>query len=656
MKLLDIRARLLLAAIVPVTLVALVLSAIFLMGRLDDLEQAHTQQAQSQVRQIADASEYGIFSANMESLQALATGGVKVSGVRAVMILDATGRVLTSAGTSVYRDRLRALPEGAFFRDEHANIDVFSQSVVPMQIALDDHFGGESKTVTQTTLGRVVIEVSRTAVITRTLNLLLAGLAVTLGGVLMGVWLAVRISRGVIRPILNVSEVIDRLGHGELSTRLEVKPNDPLQELQNNLNQMAERLERGRDQLEQRVEEVTHELRKKKEEAEQATLSKSQFLSAASHDLRQPTHALGMFVARLAQLPHSDEAQALIVNLDASVLAMQDLLDALLDISRLEANAVRVDASPFPIADLLNQLNTTLAPEAFAKGLGLRVRSSPLWVLSDSSLLHRILLNLMSNALRYTNRGGVLVVCRPTRGGQALRIEVWDTGIGIAPQHQQDIFKEFYQVGNVERDRSQGLGLGLNIVQRTAKLLDHPLGVCSRPGQGTRFSIEVPVTAALARSDVAAPLEDALEDRLTGLKVLVIEDDALVSLALVSLLESWGCVVTVVEGLTQAEPLITQGFALRVLISDYRLRAGQNGLDAILRLREISPRHLPACLLSGDTNPELMQSTRLVGLTLLHKPVRPAKLRNLLRHLAQEGGPDDRRAHTLVVDDVPERK
>ena len=656
MKILDIRSRLLLAAIVPVTLVALVLSAIFLMGRLDDLEQAHTQQAQSQLRQIADASEYGIFSANTESLQALATVGVRAPGVRSVMILDATGRVLASAGQSVYMHRLDLVPAGDFFRHEQSHIDVFSQPVVSMPITLDEALGEAPKTAAQTTLGRVVIEVSRKVVIARALNLLLIGLAVTLSGVLMGVWLAVRISRGVIRPILSVSEVIDRLGRGELSTRLVLKPNDPLRELQHNLNQMAERLERGRDELEQRVEEVTHELREKKEEAEQATLSKSQFLSAASHDLRQPIHALGLFVARLAQLPHSDETQALIVNLDASVQAMQDLLDALLDISRLEANAVRVNASAFPISEILTQLRVTLAPESLAKGVGLRVHSSPLWVWSDSSLLYRILLNLVSNALRYTSRGGVLVACRSTRGGQTLRIEVWDTGIGIAPQHQQDIFKEFYQVGNVERDRSQGLGLGLNIVQRTAKLLEHPLNICSRLGQGTRFSIEVPVSAALARADTSVPLEIPLEDHLTGLTVLVIEDDALVSLALVSLLESWGCIVKVVEGLAQAEPLIAQGFAPRILISDYRLRAGQNGLDAILRMREIIPYHLPACLLSGDTNPELMQSTRLAGLTLLHKPVRPAKLRNLIRHLAQEGGPDDRRVHTLVVDDVPDRK
>lgn len=656
MKLLDIRSRLLLAAILPVTLVATVLSAIFLIGRLGDLEQAHTQRAQSLLRQISDASEYGIFTANVGGLQSLATGGVREPGVQSVIILNAAGRVLVHAGQSAYSQRPDLLPNAAFFKDALTHNDVFSRFVMVTPIELDDALNQPPQTTSVTPLGRVVIEMSRSAVNAQTVRLLLAGLGVTLGGLLMGIWLAVRISRGVIHPILNVSDVIGRLGRGELSTRLQVVANDPFQELQQNLNQMAERLERGRDELEQRVNEVTHALREKKEEAEQATLSKSQFLSAASHDLRQPIHALGMFVARLAQLPHSDETQALIVNLDASVQAMQDLLDALLDISRLEANAVRVNASPFPIAELLTQLNTTLAPEAFAKGLGLRVRSSPLWVLSDSSLLYRILLNLVSNALRYTNHGRVLVACRLTGDGQVLRIEVWDTGIGIAPQHQQDIFKEFYQVGNVERDRSQGLGLGLNIVQRTAKLLDHPLQLCSRPGQGTRFSIEVPVTTMLTRTDVAQPVEAALDDHLIDLPVLVIEDDALVSLALVSLLESWGCVVNVVEGLTQAELLIEQGFAPRVVISDYRLRGGHNGLDAIVRLRQISSQHLPACLLSGDTNPELMQSTRLAGLTLLHKPVRPAKLRNLIRHLAQEGGPDDRRNHTLVVDEVPERK
>ncbi len=656
MKVLDIRSRMLLAAILPVTLVAMVLFTIFLIGQLGDLEQAHTRRAQSLLRQIADASEYGIFSANVGSLQALAAAGVREPGVRSVMIVDAGGRVMAHAGQSVYSQRPDLLPEVVSFRDERTNDDVFTRPVVSTPILLDDALGEEPKSAAPTTLGRVVIQVSRTEVLARTLNLMWAGLVVTLGGVLIGVWLAIWISKGVIRPILKVSDMIDRLGHDELSARITVQADDPLQDLQHGVNQMAERLERGRDELEQRVNEVTYELREKKEEAEMATLSKSQFLSAASHDLRQPMHALGMFVARLAQLPHSDETQALIINLELSVQAMQDLLDALLDISRLEANAVGVNASAFPIADILTQLKTTLAPEAFAKGLGLRVRSSPLWVLSDSSLLYRILLNLVSNALRYTHSGAVLVACRLTDGGQKLRIEVWDTGIGIAPQHQQDIFKEFYQVGNIERDRSHGLGLGLNIVQRTAKLLDHPLGVCSMLGQGTRFSIEVPVAAMGVSAAGIQTTVTELEDYLLGLKILVIEDDALASLALVSLLESWGCEVSLVEGLSQALTLIEQGLKPGVLISDYRLRGGENGLDAILYLRKLALGHLPACLLSGDTNPELIQSTRLVGLTLLHKPVRPAKLRNLLRHLSQEVGSKDQRVHALMGDELFDRK
>ncbi len=644
----DIRSRVLLAAIFPVTLVAALLSTVFLTGRVGDLDQANTQRAQAMVRQIAVASEYGLFSANVGSLQALAVGAMREPDMRSVVILDASGNELARAGKVGYAKQPNLRPEANAVQNEASQQEVFVQSVTSMSVKLDDVFEGDSKADVKAPLllGHVVIEMSRSSINARLLNLLLAGLWVTLGGLLFGVWLAVRISRGVLRPILSVTDMVDRLGQGELSARMDVQPDGPLHDLQIGLNQMANRLERGRDELEQRVSEVTHELRVKKEEAEMATMAKSQFLSAASHDLRQPTHALGMFVARLAQLPHSDESQVLIVNLEASVQAMQDLLDALLDISRLEANAIRVNALAFSVAEILTQLNTTLAPEAFAKGLGLRVRPSPLWVFSDPGLLYRILLNLVSNALRYTNKGRVLVACRSSGNGQNLRIEVWDTGIGIAPQHQQDIFKEFYQVGNIERDRSQGLGLGLNIVQRTAKLLGHPLTVCSRLGQGTRFSIEVPVTTAMvARAPVLEAAEPASVDKLTGLNVLVIEDDALVSMALVSLLESWGCEVSVVEGLNQAESLMAQGLVPGVVISDYRLRGGNNGLDAVLHLRSLTPSHLPACLLSGDTNPELIQATRLAGLTLLHKPVRPAKLRSLIRHLAQESGPDDRRVH-----------
>jgi signal transduction histidine kinase len=458
---------------------------------------------------------------------------------------------------------------------------------------------------------------------------------------LFGGFLAVRIGRGVIRPILRVSDIIERIGRGELSARGEVLLDDPLRDLQLGLNQMAERLEQGRDELERRVALATLELREKKEEAETATLAKSRFLAAASHDLRQPTHALGMFVARLAQLPHDEETRHLISNLEASVRAMQDLLDALLDISRLDAHVVKVNLRAFPLEEVLEQLRSGLMPVATDKGLQLRIRHSRVWVMSDPTLLHRILLNLVSNALRYTRTGGVLVTCRLRRAGEYVRIEIWDSGIGIAKEHQNDIFKEFF--------RSKGLGLGLNIVERTAQLLGYSLELTSRPGHGTRFSIEVPVASPQPQSTLPAAPEVPGFDDLSGLKVLVIEDDALAARGLASLLKSWGCQVRLVDGLAKAMPLVAKGFVPNVIISDYRLRGGENGMDSVHHLRTAIGRDVPACLMSGDTNPELMQSARDAGLTLLHKPVRPAKLRSLIRRLAQEGGPH---ASPVQVEDV----
>jgi CheY-like chemotaxis protein/two-component sensor histidine kinase len=342
-----------------------------------------------------------------------------------------------------------------------------------------------------------------------------------------------------------------------------------------------------------------------------------------------------MFVARLAQLPHDRETRHLISNLEASVQAMQDLLDALLDISRLDAGAVRVHVQAVPLAEILEQLRGALLPVATDKGLRLRMRGSELWVMSDPILLHRILLNLLSNALRYTAHGGVLLGCRRSREGSHAWIEVWDTGRGIEPQHQKDIFREFYQIGNSERDRSKGLGLGLNIVERTAALLGHTVQLCSIPGHGTRFRIQVPLTPAGDVMATRGAPESIPADDLHGMRVLVIEDDVQSAQALRGLLDSWGCVVAVVEGLDGALTTVAGGFTPDLILSDFRLRAGETGLQTLRQLRAALGKQTPACLMSGDTEPELIQSCRDADVPLLHKPVRPAKLRTLIRRMTR---------------------
>ena len=375
-------------------------------------------------------------------------------------------------------------------------------------------------------------------------------------------------------------------------------------------------------------------LRTKKEAAESANQAKSRFLAAASHDLRQPTHAMGMFVARLTDMPHQPEARQLVDYLAQAVSDLQEMLDALFDVSQLETDAMQVKLAPIPVNRLFGQLNNSFAAAAARKGLRLRFRPSPARVQSDPVLLHRILLNLISNAIRYTAQGGVLVACRFCGNRNEARIEVWDTGIGIAAQHHERIFDEYFQVENLERDRTKGLGLGLSIVDRICRLLNHPLSMQSIPGRGTRFSLTLPLAGSPGHGQQAA--DAAPDDTLEGMRLLVIEDDELGRKALTSVLQAWGCAVTATDGVQAACQQMQPERIPDVIVSDYRLRGGSNGIEAIRMLREKAGQPIAACLISGDADARLRQLAQDAGLVLLQKPVRPAKLRSLLRHLHQE--------------------
>ncbi len=635
MKVLDIRSRMLLTAMLPVAVIALLLAALFLGARVDDLDRSHEQRARSLARQVSTASEYGLFSANVAHLQGIALGGMREPDVRSVAILDARGAWLASAGTLGYP--LPALNGAEGERhDSVRRTDLMWQPVVESTVGVEGLFDRKSGDAAPEPrlLGHVVIEFSRDSLDRREREMLLLGLAVTVAGVILGALLATRLSRGVVVPVLRVVDLVELIGRGDLSARAALLPNDPLRELQQGINQMAERLELGRDELEQRVAVATAALREKKEEAESATLAKSRFLAAASHDLRQPTHALGMFVARLAQLRHDGETQQLIGNIDASVRAMQDLLDGLLDISKFDAGAVNVQIRPVALGDLFAQLQSSLMLSADEKGLKLRVRPTQVKVMSDPTLLYRVLLNLLTNGLRYTRSGTVMLACRKSADQRFVYIEVRDSGIGIAPEHQAAVFKEFFQVGNSERDRNKGLGLGLNIVQRTVHLLGHELTLASAPGCGTRFRLKL----ALTHASVPVPREEGRESALFGeldqLNVLVVEDDALAREGLVALLASWGAQVRQAESIAGALAEVSLNGVPNLIISDYRLRDGDNGLDCIRQLRAMAGHAVPACLISGNTDVALIQDAKNQGLTLLHKPVRPAKLRSLVRRLA----------------------
>jgi signal transduction histidine kinase len=380
------------------------------------------------------------------------------------------------------------------------------------------------------------------------------------------------------------------------------------------------------------------QLRQGKEQAEAAYQAKSRFLAAASHDLRQPAHALGMFVARLTQLPHDTQTKELVAGVDASVRALQEMLDAFFDYSRLDGVSIDVRLSAFPINRIFDQLRTSFSAMATDKGLRLCIRPSCLWLNSDPVLLHRVLLNLLSNAVQNTSQGSILVICRPPQGTGPARIEVLDSGIGMASEHHEKIFEEFFQIGNHERDRAKGQGLGLSLVARACRLLNHPLRLRSALDRGTRFTLEVPVApTATLPADLAVPptVDFLVKSALDGFRVLLIEDDALGGLALQGVLASWGCQVAIARDASTACALLPSLAQPEFILSDYRLPGQHNGIEAIRLLRGQLGHEVAACVISGDTEDAVRHQVQQAGLVLLQKPVRPAKLRSLLRHAAQ---------------------
>ncbi|NRT55294.1 ATP-binding response regulator [Sphaerotilus uruguayifluvii] len=376
--------------------------------------------------------------------------------------------------------------------------------------------------------------------------------------------------------------------------------------------------------LERRVVERTAAL-------QQANQAKSRFLAAASHDLRQPVVTIGLLIDLLReQVPAP--LRPMTERVDEAVSSMEDLLKGLLDLSRLEAGTVRPRPQPVALQPLLDAIASHEGEAARRKGLRLRLRPSAATVVSDPVLLEQILRNLVSNAVRYTERGGVLVGVR--RRGERLQIDVIDTGVGIAPEDQQAVFEEFVQLdtrigaprGPALGDSSRGLGLGLSIVQRSAALLGHRLLLDSRPGRGSRFSLQL--DSAVPLQPVPAPSGAARRRPLQGLRLTVVEDEPTVQAALRARLEAWGAVVQCHDGLTPLRHQLVQRprghSGIDLLITDHRLR-GASGLDVVEAVRSYGGP-VPVLVITGDTSPGDLSLLSASGLQVLHKPFRAEQL------------------------------
>ena len=436
-------------------------------------------------------------------------------------------------------------------------------------------------------------------------------------------------ARRMVVPIRALQEGAMRIGRGNLTQRIVIKTNDELEALGDEFNKMATQLQESYATLEHKVEERTRQL-------ELANLAKSRFLAAASHDLRQPLHALGLFVAQLHDRVRANERRRIVARINAALSAMNELFNALLDISKLDAGVLSPSVTEFPVAKLLDRVDTTFTEAAREKGLSLRVISSSTWVSSDFILLERIVFNLVSNAIRYTSSGSVVVGCR--KRGVNLRIEVWDTGPGVPQDQQQNIFGEFYRLGAPGGDGRSGLGLGLAIVDRLCRLLNHSVLLTSISGKGSCFSVEVPRVVARPEISETRPPADPLMDASDRKLVVVIDDDPLVLEGMGGLFRSWGYHLLFAG--TDDEALA--GVADRdrppdLIVSDYHLSGGKTGIEVIEGLRRTLSAEIPAFLVSGDTSPELLREALASGYHLLHKPVDPMTLRAMVSYVMRGG-------------------
>ena len=471
---------------------------------------------------------------------------------------------------------------------------------------------------------RVFVELALDEAYTPLYSSLGLTVALLLAGLGFAVLLSFVLVRRMVRPVQALQTGAARIGSGRLDYRIQIETGDELEAVGDQFNRMAARLQELYATLEGKVVERTRQL-------ELANLAKTRFLAAASHDLRQPLHALGLLVGQLDAKTNQADRRQIVARIGTAISGMNELFNALLDISKLDAGAVDPEITSFAIEPLLRRVENMLAADAREKSLRLRVLPSGAWVRSDRVLLERILVNLVSNAIRYTTQGGIIVGCR--RRGDKLRIEVWDSGIGIPQDQQKNIFGEFYRVAS-SRTSSAGLGLGLAIVDRLCRLLDHPIDLVSIAGTGSRFSISVPQAPTQAEP---ARVPDALQSavqRFSGKVVVVIDDDQLVLDSMEGLLRGWGCrVYAFISSGEALAGLLDQHREPDVIISDYHLAHGETGIDVVERLHRAFSASIPVLLITADISVGRKQEAMARGYDLLPKPVSPMSLRAALHQI-----------------------
>ncbi|MEW6676877.1 MAG: hybrid sensor histidine kinase/response regulator [Pseudomonadota bacterium] len=626
---LSLRLRILLIALLPLLLAVGLFAAYFTHRSISDADTALQNRGQEAARRLAEAIALDLSAGNLpgvkrlmdlerESLSALSVALLEsgqwslLSGpANTLLELDGTSiPAITRKGTTYH----------------------FAHPVPPRGLV--------RQTASAPVAAYVVLSLSRDPVELARSHVGLAAVSVAMVCLALALILAWRLAGTLSKPLHDITLLVDQVTRGDLSGRVAEDTPGELGQLQRGVNLMAQRLEESQRVLEQRVQEATAELRAQKAHAESATLAKSRFLAAASHDLRQPLHALSLLVEALEERVPEGDARHLTGHISASVTAMEKLLNALLDLSRLDAGVVQAHPDCFPLNKVLDSIESQFSPLAQAQGLHLAVHRTRLWIYSDPALLERVLANLVANALRYTETGGVVVGVRRVQRDW-LRLEVWDTGKGIPKEYQTRVFEEYFQLANPERHRDKGLGLGLAIVARVARLLGTQVNVRSNTDQGSCFHMRF--ARCHARRTEQTPESSPQRPSLPLEKALVafIDDDSSILEAMVEVFDHWGVALAAGEsGAQVCRELEELGRRPDVILSDYRLKDGETGIDAIRTLHAaFGP--VPAALLTGDTASETINEIGKTGFPVLHKPLKPAKLRAFLSHLLADIPPSE---------------
>lgn len=445
---------------------------------------------------------------------------------------------------------------------------------------------------------------------------------VVLIGIAVAFVASLLLARRMVRPIREIEARARELGAGQFVRPIAVHTGDELEALATQFNRMAARLQETHAMQEARIAERTQEL-------SLANEAKTRFLATASHDLRQPIHALALFVGQLRAVAPPGDGTSLLDKVEQSVEALTALLETLLDLSKLDAGVVSAEPGALPLQPLLSRLVAQLAPIAEAKGLALTLVRTTLWVRSDPLLLERIFLNLIANALRYTDNGRVLIGCR--RRGDSVEVIVADTGIGIDPVHLPNLFQEFYRAAPGRRGMESGHGLGLAIVRRLAILLGHRVSIESQPGRGTVVRVLAP--RAEPQETAIAP-EAPIVESLHGICVMVVDDEMLVRDAIRGLLVQWGCeVITAAHGDEAVE--LARRRCPDAVLCDLNLADGESGVDVVSRVKQECGSGVACAFITGESANERIAEARATGHPIAIKPTTPGKLRALLEHLVR---------------------